>query len=192
MTAAALARSPRFFPFFMLAALFLVLATLAGCGGSRPPAPIEAVTIPTIEPPKEPPPVAPLSQSASTAEEPHQAVQDMPDGLMVTDLLVGKGAPVESGDRVRVLYTGTLDDGTVFDSTARRGNTPFVAPIGKGQLIKGWELGLIGMRAGGKRQLVIPPDLAYGQRSAGPIPPGSTLHFYIELLEIVPASSSTP
>jgi len=109
----------------------------------------------------------------------------LPPGLVVTDLVVGSGAPVKSGDKVRVHYVGTLTNGTEFDSSRKHGAAPFSVEIGKGMVIKGWDAGLIGMKVGGKRKLTIPPDLAYGDRGAPPtVPPRATLIFEIELLGI--------
>jgi FKBP-type peptidyl-prolyl cis-trans isomerase/protein-disulfide isomerase len=107
----------------------------------------------------------------------------LPDGLAFTELVVGKGPAVKSGDRVTVHYVGTLDDGTVFDSSRKRG-TPFTIAIGTGRVIKGWDEGVPGMRVGGKRKLVVPAALAYGQRSVGQIPAGSNLTFEIEVLSV--------
>ena len=104
--------------------------------------------------------------------------------LKITDTAVGEGPAVEAGDRVRVHYTGRLEDGTVFDSSVSR-NQPFEFEVGAGMVIKGWDEGLIGMKAGGKRTLVIPPEMGYGERGIGPIPGNATLVFDIELLEIV-------
>lgn len=84
-----------------------------------------------------------------------------------------------------VHYTGKLDDGYVFDSSHRR-NKPFEVTIGVGKVIKGWERGIVGMREGGMRHLVIPPALAYGDSNTGKIPPRSTLGFDVELLEVKP------
>ncbi|MBX3131371.1 MAG: FKBP-type peptidyl-prolyl cis-trans isomerase [Polyangiaceae bacterium] len=84
--------------------------------------------------------------------------------------------------RVSVHYTGTLLDGTVFDSTRER--APFTVPLGKGMLIRGFEDGVTGMRRGGLRRITIPPHLGYGERATGKIPPGSTLVFEVELLDI--------
>lgn len=105
--------------------------------------------------------------------------------LKVTDVRVGTGAEVKSGDTITVNYEGTLDDGTVFDSSYKR-NQPISFVVGVGKLIKGWDIGLIGMKVGGKRELVIPGALAYGDAGvpqAG-IGPNATLHFSIELLSI--------
>ena len=107
-----------------------------------------------------------------------------PDGLKITDDVVGKGPVAKAGDHVHVHYTGTLDDGKKFDSSRDR-NEPFVFTLGGGEVIKGWDEGVAGMHVGGKRTLVIPSTLGYGERGAGGvIPPGATLHFDIELLDI--------
>ena len=104
--------------------------------------------------------------------------------LKIEDLEIGDGAEVKEGDTVSVHYTGTLTNGTKFDSSLDR-DTPFEFTVGAGQVIEGWDQGLIGMKIGGKRRLTIPPELGYGERGAGDdIPPNSTLIFEIELLEI--------
>jgi FKBP-type peptidyl-prolyl cis-trans isomerase len=105
--------------------------------------------------------------------------------LEKADLSQGEGPEVKKGDRVLVHYTGTLVDGTKFDSSLDRG-TPFEFTIGAGQVIAGWELGVVGMKKGGKRTLVLPPHLAYGSSGSPPkIPPEATLEFEIELVEIL-------
>lgn len=112
------------------------------------------------------------------------------DGLEVQDIAVGTGEAVVEGADVEVHYTGMLGDGSVFDSSLDRGQT-FGFSVGEGQVIRGWELGLVGMQVGGKRRLKIPAELGYGDRSAGSIPPGSTLYFEVELLG-VRAPRATP
>ncbi len=108
----------------------------------------------------------------------------MADGLKFTDDQVGTGAEAQIGKTVVVHYTGWLLDGTKFDSSRDR-NQPFSFPLGRGQVIKGWDEGVAGMKVGGKRTLVIPPDLGYGARGAGGvIGPNATLKFEVELLDV--------
>jgi peptidylprolyl isomerase len=112
-----------------------------------------------------------------------QITQTMDGGLEVTDLTVGMGAEATNGKTVSVHYVGTLENGTKFDSSRDRG-TPFEFTLGAGEVIKGWDQGVLGMKVGGKRKLVIPADLAYGNRAIGNIPANSTLVFEVELLGI--------
>ena len=103
--------------------------------------------------------------------------------LLVEDILVGTGDMAVSGNRVVVHYSGRFVDGKVFDSSLSR-NEPFQFVLGVGQVIKGWDEGIAGMRVGGKRILSIPSNLGYGANDYGPIPGGSTLIFEVELLKI--------
>lgn len=104
--------------------------------------------------------------------------------LIIEDTLVGTGAESKNGDTLVVHYTGTLEDGTKFDSSVDRGQ-PFEFMIGQGYVIEGWEKGMLGMKVGGKRKLTIPSDMAYGDSGVpGAIPGGATLIFEVELLEI--------
>ncbi len=104
--------------------------------------------------------------------------------LVIEDIKIGDGKEVKSGDTVVMHYKGTLVDGTKFDSSYDR-NEPFETQIGVGQVIKGWDQGVPGMKIGGKRKLTIPPDLGYGSTGAGAvIPPNATLIFEVELVDI--------
>jgi FKBP-type peptidyl-prolyl cis-trans isomerase len=105
-----------------------------------------------------------------------------PSGLQYIDLLEGTGRQAELGDTATVHYTGWLADGTKFDSSVDR-KEPFSFRVGAGQVIKGWDEGVSSMKIGGKRKLIIPPELGYGARGAGGvIPPNATLTFDVELL----------
>ncbi len=104
-------------------------------------------------------------------------------GLKIEDITVGTGREVKSGDVVTIHYLGTLPDGTKFDSSYDR-NEPYETQIGVGTVIKGWDLGVVGMKVGGKRKLTIPPALGYGESGSGQIPPNATLIFELELVGI--------
>lgn len=103
--------------------------------------------------------------------------------LVIDDIKVGTGAEVVTGSKVSVHYIGTLPNGQEFDNSNKRG-TPFTFTVGEGKVIKGWEEGLLGMKVGGQRILVIPPELAYGDTGVGPIPPKATLVFAIDLISV--------
>ncbi|MEN9407668.1 MAG: hypothetical protein RLZZ455_884 [Candidatus Parcubacteria bacterium] len=103
--------------------------------------------------------------------------------LKIEDIEVGTGEEVKKGDTVVIHYNGTLTDGTKFDSSYDRGE-PFETQIGVGVVIQGWDEGVVGMKTGGKRKLIIPPDLGYGDQQMGSIPANSTLIFDVELIEI--------
>jgi FKBP-type peptidyl-prolyl cis-trans isomerase FkpA len=105
------------------------------------------------------------------------------EDVKIEELAPGAGAEAKAGDTVEVHYTGRFVDGRVFDTSTRR--EPFTFRLGKGEVIKGWDRGVAGMRAGGKRRLTVPSELAYGSRGfPGLIPPMATLVFEVELLAI--------
>ena len=109
----------------------------------------------------------------------------MENRLIIENLVIGEGAEAQDYNKVVVNYTGTLEDGSVFDSSLNPDREPFTFTLGVGSVIKGWDLGVKGMKVGGKRKLTIPSDLGYGDKGAGKvIPPGATLIFEVELLEV--------
>lgn len=107
----------------------------------------------------------------------------LPNGLQIKDTVVGYGKEAHEGDIVATHYIGTLENGTKFDSSYDRGE-PFAFPLGSGMVIKGWDIGVVGMKVGGKRKLIIPSELGYGSKGAGGgvIPSNAVLHFDIELV----------
>jgi len=125
-----------------------------------------------------------VDQGTAAQQTQSQAMQN----LKIVDTTVGTGTVAAAGDTVDVLYTGKLDNGTVFDASSLHGNQPFSFTLGVGQVIQGWDLGVVGMKVGGVRELTIPPELAYGSQSIGSIPPNSTLHFTVRLLSVSSSS----
>lgn len=124
------------------------------------------------------------SGEKSPGDKSEEEVVITESGLQIKDLVVGTGEQARAGATVSVHYTGWLVDGTKFDSSVDRG-TPFEFQLGQGRVIKGWDEGVATMRVGGKRELTIPPELAYGDRAVGAvIKAGSTLVFEVELLEV--------
>ena len=174
----------------MALALFcLTLTTLSGCTQSatgkksgRPAAPAgenatEGAAAASTTP-------RPTSTSPGPTSAEKQGPEPGEAKLEITDLVVGTGAVAETGKSVAVHYRGTLTDGTEFDSSRKHG-APFSFPLGAGKVIPGWDEGVKGMKVGGKRKLVVPPDMAYGERGAGGvIPPNATLVFEVELLDV--------
>ena len=110
--------------------------------------------------------------------------EEMSGELIMEDLVVGEGAEAVKNSIVSVNYTGLLTDGTKFDSSLNPGRTPFRFTVGAGQVIRGWDEGVAGMKVGGKRKLTIPPSMGYGSQDMGVIPPNSTLIFEVELLAV--------
>ena len=109
----------------------------------------------------------------------------MDNRLIIGELVVGEGAEAQDFNKVVVNYTGTLEDGSVFDSSLKPGREPFTFTLGVGSVIKGWDQGVKGMKVGGKRKLTISPELGYGAQGAGDIiPPNAILIFDVELLEV--------
>lgn len=173
------------------AALVAVAFTSAACAQGKPAdssasAPPASANAPTAAAPA---PAPAPAQLPPEAEEARQIAESM--GLVIRDFAVGTGEVALPGSVVRVHYTGWLYEpnapetkGTKFDSSLDRGE-PFVFPLGAGRVIRGWDLGVAGMQPGGKRRLVIPANLAYGDRGAGGvIPPGATLVFDVELIGV--------
>lgn len=108
-----------------------------------------------------------------------------PTKLEIEDITPGTGREAKTGDTVHVQYTGTLMNGDKFDSSLDHGGSPFKFTLGKGEVIKGWDQGVVGMKVGGKRRLRIPPDLGYGAKGSPPkIPPNAGLVFEVELVSI--------
>jgi peptidylprolyl isomerase len=130
-------------------------------------------------------PVFANPEKAKSAEKPAAGKQvTTPSGLKYVDVKVGNGASPVKGKQVKVHYTGTLENGKKFDSSVDR-NEPFAFVIGVGQVIPGWDEGVMSMKVGGKRKLTIPSKLGYGERGAGGvIPPNATLLFDVELLDV--------
>ena len=147
----------------------IVVLVMAGCGGedtgpgeNEEPMPVTSAAAPDVD----------LSAMTLTAS-----------GLSLLDMEVGEGEEAVSGQNVTVHYTGWLLEGEKFDSSVDRGET-FQFPLGAGRVIAGWDEGVAGMRVGGKRRLVIPPELAYGAAGRSGIPPNSTLLFDVELFGV--------
>lgn len=142
----------------ILTLMLVLILPVAGCGGD--------------------------GESAAARRERIQALSRPVTSLQITEVEPGTGAQASPGRRVSVHYTGTLLDGTEFDSSRTRGE-PFEFELGAGEVIPGWDEGIKGMRVGGKRQLTIPADMAYGARGQGDaIPPHAALKFEVELMDV--------
>src|SRR5262245_8555045 len=153
----------------------LALALLTGCVTSDNPPP-EASTPPETTAAVDPPP-PPSGRTAAAAQAAPR------DGVVRQDTKVGTGPEARSGQRVRVHYTGKLTNGTTFDSSV--GKQPFTFTLGAGEVIRGWDVGVAGMKVGGRRKLTISSEMGYGARGAPPqIPPNATLVFEVDLLGV--------
>ncbi len=171
--------------------LLLVVSQIGGnraiAGNLPTPTPLESPAESPIETPTALAAPVLIAEAAPPSTSPKStgdlAMTTTDSGLQYTDVVVGTGDAPTIGKKVKVHYTGTLQDGTKFDSSRDR-NQPFEFTIGVGQVIKGWDEGVATMKVGGRRNLVIPPDLGYGARGIGPIPPNATLLFDVELLGV--------
>ena len=183
-------------------ALATALTTaLAGCGGSSDAGSVSAAgsspdaSAPASVGPAGPPAgptactsQAPVAQAAGTIDLSKKPQIEIPDGpppcnLVISDIVKGTGAEATSGQQITVKYVGvTYADGRQFD--ASWGRDDFSFQLGAGQVIAGWDQGFTGMKVGGRRQLVIPPDLGYGPEGSGPIPPNATLVFVVDLVKV--------
>lgn len=123
------------------------------------------------------------TETSGNSEAGVSASTNMNDKLEVQDEVIGTGAEAVNGKTITVNYSGTLTDGTKFDSSYDR-SEPFTFNLGAGEVIQGWDQGFTGMKVGGKRKLTIPPSLGYGSADMGVIPPNSTLIFEVELLKV--------
>ena len=166
-----------------LAPLLLGLSFCAGCSSLTQPPPPEPVSHEGTASPEAAAPTqsAPPPQPSASAK----TAPTVDEKMAVSVLKQGKGSAAKAGDKVSVHYVGTFADGKKFDSSRDR-NKPFDFVLGQGQVIKGWDQGVTGMKVGEKRKLVIPPSLAYGPQGRPGIPPNSTLTFEVELLAINP------
>lgn len=136
------------------------------------------------EPLQEKPDKAVEQESVRQPTEDNSKSMEDPNGLKIEDIKAGEGMEAKAGNTISVHYTGTLVDGTKFDSSYDRGE-PLSFTLGIGQVIKGWDNGVLGMKIGGKRKLTIPSALAYGKQGVpGAIPPNATLIFEVELLDV--------
>ncbi len=166
----------------IVAAIALGFVTVIGFYAYDKMKPAQAASTPPMpampaQPVSQKPPTPPPAMPPAPPVDPNAKVE-------TKDVKVGSGDACKLGDKITVHYTGTLTDGTKFDSS-RDKNQPYTFTLGTG-VIEGWNKGIAGMKVGGRRKLVIPPELGYGATGKGTIPPGATLDFDIELLKIEP------
>ena len=169
----------------MLAAVAIAAAAIAGCGGGGGKA--TTAEIPAGPAPSAPPPAKASTNLKDTKAKPAipKPKGAPPKKLVVKDIVAGKGRAAKKGDRLTMQYVGvTYADGKEFDSSWDRGQ-PFKFQLGKGSVIKGWDQGLVGIKPGGRRELIIPSKLAYGARGQPPsIPPNAALVFIVDALSV--------
>ena len=170
--------------YLILAVLITVIVACTESESTAPPSPTATAT-PSPTATGTPAPTATATPGPTTVVDSSSIpIITTDSGLQIKDLIVGTGQRAQIGDTAVVDYTGWLEDGTKFDSSLDRG-VPFEFVIGQGRVIKGWDEGVASMNVGGKRELTIPSELAYGDRGIGDvIPPGATLIFEVELIAL--------
>ena len=189
---------------YLVVASLLCAGVIAGCGGGAnnkdtanlrlPPSASQTLTFsPTTTTSTSTTPTVTTPTSGPLSKEPKITLSKAPapKTLQTKDIVLGSGATASAGDTISVNYVGALySNGKIFDSSWSRG-TPLTDPLDAGHLIQGWVNGVSGMRIGGRRELIIPPALAYKNQSSSLIPANSTLIFIIDLLKVTPASASS-
>jgi peptidylprolyl isomerase len=169
-----------------LCALLAAAVALAACGGDSKSD--ETAATPTTTATATAAPVGKVKVTGALGAKPKVSITPInatpPAKLVIKDIAKGHGKKAKSGDTVTVHYYGALyANGSEFDASWDRGQ-PFSFPLGAGQVIPGWDKGVVGMKVGGRRVLTIPPELGYGPQGSGPIPPNSTLVFVVDMLKI--------
>ncbi len=165
------------------AALAALALGLAACGDDDDSSSDDGAAETSTQPAAD----APSADNTNLKEKPvvETTGDESPGALVVNDIVVGKGPEAKTGDSVSMQYVGTLySDGTEFDASWERGQ-PFDFTLGAGEVIAGWDQGIVGMKVGGRREMIIPPDLGYGPTGQPPdIPPDATLVFIVDLLDV--------